>query len=200
MDYSKDFIGLVLCGGRSTRMGQDKGLIRSGNTTWAEKQYQKLSTLNISTYVSVNESQAVAYQKIFAPDQLIADYPFSDINGPLQGILSAHRAFPGKHIICVTCDMPGVNRKFLSEIMEVFVQNYPARHLFIPLVKGRLQPLCGIYTKECLRHFSDQYEAGNFANKSMMNITENYPKILTLMVEDKYSDKFENYNAPEDLK
>ena len=198
--HKSDFIGLVLCGGRSTRMGRDKGLINSGETTWAGQQSHKLRTLGMLTYISVNESQLASYEKIFPSDCLIHDQPFANINGPLRGLLSAHRAFPEKHILCVPCDMPDLSEKFLSELINVFTRNYPAYQLFIPLVNGQIQPLCGIYTQESLSYFTEQYEAGTLAHESMIHIVEEYPGTMVSLFEEADVSEFENYNAPEDLK
>ncbi len=197
MMHSNDFLGLVLCGGRSTRMGKDKGLMLSGKRTWVAQQYHKLHALGMSVAVSVNESQLSAYQKVISYDQLVQDQPFHDLNGPLRGLLSAHLAFPDKHILCIPCDMPGLSQHFLSELMQAFEAKYPVHQLFIPIIGWQMQPLCGIYSKGCLKHLSKQYEAGALANASMYKIVEDYPDTLTLLYED--DGEFENYNAPEDL-
>lgn len=96
--------------------------------------------------------------------------------------------------------MPDVSRKFLSGLVAVFNRNYPINHLFIPLVDWQLQPLCALYAKESLYYFSDQYEEGDFAHKSMIDIIEDYPHTMVMQVEDLDKSEFENYNAPEDLK
>lgn len=198
--HNGDFIGLVLCGGRSTRMGRDKGLIQSGKTTWAGQQSHKLRTLGLPVYISVNKSQVTSYQKIFPSDCLIHDQPFANINGPLRGLLSAHQAFPEKHILCIPCDMPDLSKKFLSELINAFIRNYPVYQLFIPLVNWQIQPLCGIYTKESLRYFTQQYEAGTLAHESMIHIVEDFPDTMAMLFEDAEVNEFENYNSPEDLK
>ena len=198
--HNNDFIGLVLCGGRSTRMGRDKGLIRPEKTTWAAHQYKKLNALGMPTFISVNEMQITSYQKIFPSDQLVHDLPFISINGPLRGLLSAHQAFPEKHILCIPCDMPDLSEKFLSELTDAFFRNYPVYQVFIPLVNWQMQPLCGIYAKESLSYFTEQYEADALAHESMIHIVEEYPGTMVMLFEDADVSEFENYNTPEDLK
>jgi len=38
-------IGVVLCGGQSSRMHADKGLIKVQGVTWAEAAFQKMEAL-----------------------------------------------------------------------------------------------------------------------------------------------------------
>ena len=40
-------IGVVLCGGNSTRMGSDKGLLKEEEETWAELAGRKLKALQL---------------------------------------------------------------------------------------------------------------------------------------------------------
>lgn len=198
MTHPADFMGLVLCGGRSTRMGHDKGLIRSGKMTWAEQQVSKLKILGLPVFISINESQVAAYLEIFQPTQLIVDRPFSNINGPLQGLLSAHHAFPEKHIVCIPCDMPNLSETFLTKLLNIFTRYYPEYQLFIPKAAEQIQPLCGLYAKECLDYFTEQYEAGYLKNKSMIHLVKTHPGVKMILFDDA-EEEFGNYNTPKDL-
>jgi molybdenum cofactor guanylyltransferase len=50
-------LGIVLCGGQSSRMGTDKGLMVNEARTWAQTAVDKLTTLLIPVKISVNEKQ-----------------------------------------------------------------------------------------------------------------------------------------------
>ena len=52
-----NLIGVVLCGGKSSRMGSDKGLLKLNDKTWAELAVKKMEQLRIPVYVSINETQ-----------------------------------------------------------------------------------------------------------------------------------------------
>ncbi len=46
-------IGLILCGGQSSRMGSDKGLLKLEAKTWAQTAIDKMEILHIPVKISV---------------------------------------------------------------------------------------------------------------------------------------------------
>ena len=113
-----NIIGLVLCGGKSSRMGTDKGMIKKEGITWARLAFNKLNSLAIPVVVSVNDSQVLEYEKIFSDNLLITD--LVDIGGPFKGILSADHKFPQCDLFVLACDMVDVNFQLLAELKEVY--------------------------------------------------------------------------------
>ena len=93
--------GLVLAGGKSRRMNQDKGLMQ-----WHGKEQRYhiadlLSTVCEEVFISCRKEQ----QAEISPDyQTLAD-TFLDL-GPYGGILSALRAQPDHAWLVVACDLP----------------------------------------------------------------------------------------------
>jgi molybdenum cofactor guanylyltransferase len=103
---------LILAGGKSTRMGQDKALINYHGVP----QWQFLSTilreLNSEVFISCQEQQAHQFQG----ENLIFD-SFIGL-GPMGAILSAFRENPNVAWLVVACDLPlldGMTLKFLIE-------------------------------------------------------------------------------------
>ena len=50
-------LAIILCGGRSSRMGTDKGLLKLEETTWVQSAAEKMKQLNLPVYISVNQDQ-----------------------------------------------------------------------------------------------------------------------------------------------
>ena len=105
---------LVLAGGKSLRMGTDKGAIKWHNEK--EQRYAMadiLQDLGLKTYISCrDENQAASLN----PDyQYIAD-TFLDL-GPMSGILSAFRKNPNVAYLVVACDLPLLDEATIKELI-----------------------------------------------------------------------------------
>ncbi len=96
-------IAVVLCGGQSSRMGRDKGLIERDGVCWAAWMGRKLSSFGLPVVYSVRAGQEAAYSAVLPEGSLIADA--MDIGGPLNGLLSVHERFPGNDLLVLACDM-----------------------------------------------------------------------------------------------
>jgi molybdopterin-guanine dinucleotide biosynthesis protein A len=94
-------LGVVLCGGQSSRMGSDKGLLMLNDKTWTQKAIDTLSNFHIPIVISVNKNQYHDYSSIFPVDTLIHDDPSLQLHGPLCGLLSVHFKYPEKTWILV---------------------------------------------------------------------------------------------------
>src|SRR6478735_4263066 len=113
-------LGLVVCGGKSTRMGDDKGMLLSGNKTWAQIAKEKIEAINLRLAVSINPAQIEKYQSVFKKDELIVDATELDMASPLHGILSAHLHFPDEDILVLACDMPNMQTLVLEELLKYY--------------------------------------------------------------------------------
>ena len=105
--------GLVLAGGKSSRMGRSKGML---NWHGKEQQYYMadlLGDLCKSVFISVREEQA---DSISAPYRVLGD-SFPGI-GPYGGILSAFKSEPGAAWLTVACDLPLLDKKTLAFLLE----------------------------------------------------------------------------------
>ncbi|MBK8967772.1 MAG: NTP transferase domain-containing protein [Saprospiraceae bacterium] len=91
---------LVLAGGRSTRMGHDKGLIQWHGKPQREYLVDLLEELGVDTYISCRQDQVSGLSGY----KLIVDQ-ISD-QGPLGAIYSAFCEHPDAAWLVVACDMP----------------------------------------------------------------------------------------------
>lgn len=180
-------LGVVMCGGQSQRMGTDKGLIKQGDTTWAELIFSKLKQLNIPVIVSINSSQMASYSSIFNADELVVD--IMDIPGPLNGILSVNLSYPDKDLLILACDMIDMDNLTLTEL--VYTHQTQPDYNYYAFHNGRFfEPLCGIYTARGLNtilHVSS-------TNYSLQNVLAN-PNVKQLEAIDNQSFKNRNTQA-----
>ncbi len=106
-------MGLVLAGGKSTRMGKDKGLLAYHDKPQREYLYQQMRPLCREVYLSIRPEQKETIPERFAT---ITDQ--NQYRGPLNGLLSAHHAFPDAAWLVVACDLPLVDQGVLEYLLE----------------------------------------------------------------------------------
>lgn len=141
-------MGVVLCGGASSRMGCDKGLMLRHGETWAGRIYNLLSPYAGRTVLSVKDTQMNEYDHRLKNMELIPDRV--QIKGPLAGILSVHEVHPQKNLFVLACDLQDISHEILERLL-VFFQKNPGYDFYVFENSGQLEPLCGIYTSRALR-------------------------------------------------
>jgi len=113
MTSTAKIYGLVLSGGKSTRMGADKGLIAYHGIPQREYLYRLLEKVCDKTYLSIRAEQG---EEIPSEIRVIAD---EDIfKGPFNGILSAHKKHPEVAWLVLACDMPLISEASLKELID----------------------------------------------------------------------------------
>lgn len=190
-------IGIVLCGGKSTRMGQDKGRINSYGINWAQASINTLSVLKIPVYISVNKTQLEDYSKIYGKNNLIPDKEELQLFGPISGIISAHLQFPIQDIFVLACDMQLMKRTAITALYQAYQTNLN-QDAFIYRLEDNREPLCGIYSYKALSKISTLYADGIFKKYSMNYILDQL-NVCELSIKEEEKKYFKNFNAPTDL-
>ncbi len=164
-------LGVVLCGGQSTRMGSDKGLINTATNTWAQNTANLFLPLALPVVISVNDIQQDAYAKALPDAKLILDDPAFSVRGPLLGVLSVHGQYPKEDLFVLACDMPLMETFLLKELLHAYLQN-TGSDAFVFSTKAEPEPLCGIYTSSALAGFLQLYREGRLLKHSMKYLLE----------------------------
>ncbi|MEZ4894877.1 MAG: NTP transferase domain-containing protein [Saprospiraceae bacterium] len=105
--------GLVLAGGQSQRMGQDKGLIEWHGVPQREHLASLLGPLCESVFISCREDQLAGIPEGL---QALPD-TFSGL-GPFGAILSAFRAHPDCAWLVAACDLPLLDKSVLEHLIQ----------------------------------------------------------------------------------
>lgn len=193
---NKDLTGLVLCGGYSSRMGSDKGLLLHTDEYWVQKAIDKLESLGLPVWVSVREEQKTIYGSIISSNKLLADAV--SVQGPLAGLLTAHQCFPERDWLVLACDMIDMTQSVLKQLTDAY-PNSEKYDCFVFEQEGKWEPLCAIYTKKVLKKFLILAKQGQLSSQSMKYLIEkSHPNFLSI-TSDSYP-AFRNYNQPDDLR
>jgi molybdenum cofactor guanylyltransferase len=190
-------LGVVLCGGKSSRMNDDKGLLLVVNKSWAKAAQEKFLLMNLPTVLSVNEAQVEKYRLLFLKEQLIVDDAELALAGPLLGVLSVHIRFPNEDLTVLACDLPNMQQTVLEKLQEEHLKNNDSE-AFVFKFAEQVEPLCGIYTSRGLAKILALYQTKNLAKHSMMYVLEQL-NATYLIPKENWKPYFKNFNSPADF-
>lgn len=155
MTTSAKLYGLVLAGGKSTRMGEDKGLIPYHGIPQRDYLYQLLNKICDATYMSVraNQLEEITFDKNTIVDK-------DEFRGPYNGLLSAHRQFPDVAWLVLACDLPLMDEEALIELISQRDDSKMAT-AFADRENPLPEPLCAIWEPDALQKSISYLEGGN---------------------------------------
>lgn len=193
--------GVVLCGGRSRRMGRDKALLELGGRTLLERAVEALDA--VCAEVLLAPGSESRYATLGRREVLDA----ADGVGPLAGLVSALEAARTEWLIALACDMPGVDARVLEELAN-FAQDGGWDVTMLGSEAG-VEPLCAVYRSSCARaaraalttgrskltSFHDEHLPTEAALRVAVRRSEHFPEALRGPA----ADSARNLNTPEDL-
>jgi molybdopterin-guanine dinucleotide biosynthesis protein A len=112
MRTNNKLFGLVVCGGKSNRMGEDKGLQQYYNEPQRYHVYEMLEELCDEVFISCNKEQL---NQVNGKYKSIVDLPAYAGKGPVTGLLSAFEQYPGTDFLAIGCDYPFLKTEHLTE-------------------------------------------------------------------------------------
>lgn len=118
-------LGLILAGGKSSRMGQDKALLQINNQTLLARMFKLLGSTDIDEIaISRNVSTEVLVEELkLSTNMLKMPLHTSDIipeKGPLSGIHAAMHTFPDYHVLVIPVDLVMINIESINFLIEQF--------------------------------------------------------------------------------
>lgn len=150
-DLSKPLCGLVLAGGRSSRMGTDKAaLVHPDGRTLARRCYDLLAEAGCETVVlSLRHDQEIPSGFSDVPHLAIVRDPEGGSEGPLAGILAAMRLRPDADWLVLACDLPRLDVATLTHLVSSKRPDEPFLS-YRSEFDGLPEPLCALYAAEAL--------------------------------------------------
>ena len=113
LKYRPVLKGLVLAGGKSVRMGKDKGALDYHGKAQREYEADLISPLCEEVYMSYHQNQEVDGDSKY---EIIRD-TFTGL-GPYGAILSAFREFPNQAWLTIACDLPLLSKESLELLVQ----------------------------------------------------------------------------------
>jgi molybdenum cofactor guanylyltransferase len=177
---------VILAGGKSSRMGEDKSLIRIGGVPMLEMLARQLTPLVNEVLISSNDSVSHGFLGLpLVPDE-------SPGCGPIMGILSCLSAARYEKVFFTPCDIPGLPAGFITGLLA---RAETADVVMALDAKGRYEPLLAVYSRRLVPLLRDLVSAGQ---RRIVSILEQ-PGVKADFVSLAGQSWYRNLNSPEDL-
>jgi molybdopterin-guanine dinucleotide biosynthesis protein A len=136
---------ILFAGGKSSRMGQDKSLLPFGSySTLAQFQYDRLSKLFSSTYISAKSREKFDFDPNVIEDHTESGY------APTAGFVAAFEAISCERIFVLSVDTPFVTQEVIQRLIDADEPSYDA---VISKTSSGTHPMAGIYHRSLLSEF-----------------------------------------------
>lgn len=181
--------GVILAGGKSSRMGSNKALLPYRGGRFIEAIHRQLSGLFDEVLVVTNTPE----QYTFLGCRMVSDI-YQDM-GALAGLHAGLVNSRTPHMFAVACDMPYLN----DSLIRALVARRHRADVIIPESDDGLEPLHAVYCRSCLPAMETALQAGK------RRLVSFFPEIRTMIVPgatvrfvDPDLDSFRNINTPAD--
>ncbi len=173
---------VIIAGGKSSRMKEDKALLRFGGyTTLTAYQYNRLKPHFLQLYISAKEHKFDLDAKV-----IIDRYAASS---PLVALLSIFETLDDASIFVLSVDAPFVSVEVVQRLME---ESSEKDEIIIAKSPGGEQPLCGIYRRSILPLLREQFAKKEHKLKAL------FAKASTKRVYFESDEPFANLNYPDE--
>lgn len=180
------YTAIILAGGKSSRMGEDKGLVLLNGKPMVEHLMELFRSLSIDVIIISNNP---VYERFNVP-------VFEDVikeKGPLAGIYTGLLNVETEKNIIVSCDVPCLS----SYLIEMLLSSSVDHLISVLSYQHKIHPLIGVYSKsltvDLLKEIQDNnLRVADFVKKNQSNIVE--------LDEQKFEKEVYNINTKEELK
>lgn len=179
--------GLVLAGGRSSRMQADKAALDYGRKPQLARAFELLAPRVQKAWVSVRADQR--------DEPLRARYPQivdgAAGRGPIAGIIAAQTLHPDAAWLVLACDLPLLDGATLDRLLAGRDPRRVAT-AFGSATDGLPEPLCAIYEPASREEILRQVAAGQFCPRKFLATHD------VALLEAPHPHALDNANTPQD--
>ena len=145
-ESKNDTTGVLLAGGKSLRMGQDKARIEVNGTPLLSRSLKLLCRYFPSVLIAGDRPDLATADIPAIPDI----YPGSALGGLYTGLQAARTDW----VFVAPCDMPYPDPK----ILELLLKHRPGADAVVPRTPQGYEPVFALYHKNCLPHMEEMLQ------------------------------------------
>ncbi len=184
--------GVILTGGKSSRMGQDKALMSVGGVPLFRRILEVFETMFDEILVVTNKAgrhAGLGYREV---TDIVPDC------GPLGGIYTGLSYAKSERIFVASCDLPFIK----ASTVKVVISEPVSYDIVVPDDGGRLHPLHAVYSRKCTHYIRKWLDNGFYNVTKFINEVEDLSVRKVQMSEMTAGDpdlmSFFNMNTQED--
>ncbi len=184
------FSAVLLAGGKSTRMGQDKAAMLFRDVPLWKNQLDLLGALHpVEILVSAQADPAWRPSDVeFVPDK-------KPSRGPLSGITAALSRMTTDHLLVLGIDMPFMTEAYLRSQCE---RIEPGRGV-VPVIEDRAEPLAAVYPRTAQGDFAEALSGNDFSLQPLIRKLIATNKLQSVPISEEEKRFFRNLNEPKDI-
>lgn len=156
--------GLVVCGGRSSRMGTDKSLLNYHGKPQRYFLYEMLQPLCERVFISCNREQVADIPASF---EALIDEPEYEGIGPMAALLTAFKNYPDNNFLMVGCDYPFINTTALKVLSKAKLQSIFAA-AYYNKEAGLYEPLLSLYQHNIKNKLEHNFKLKNYSLQQVL--------------------------------
>jgi len=143
--------GIVLAGGKSRRLGRDKALLPLDGSTLIERIIGTISQATDPILVISNPPEKLSWLTVPVVSDRVPK------RSALAGIYTGLSVSDTHHSLFVACDLPFVS----VDLLRLLIDLSDGYDVVIPQSEGGYEPLCAVYSRNCLDPIRSQLEQDN---------------------------------------
>ncbi len=151
------YTGIILAGGKSSRMKTDKAVMTLGNKTLTEHIFLLLKSFCNQILISTNNPE----NKI--PGCTSVEDEIENI-GPIGGIYTCLKKSKNEKNIIISCDTPFVS----ADLIKLLINNYEKDLILITEYQEKTYPFPGIYPRKIIETIEEQIKINNYKIKMLI--------------------------------
>jgi len=183
-DHPKKYSGILLAGGKSSRMGDDKAFMKYKDRFLYEYSFSILKSFSQDILISSSNT------RFNNQDYRCVEDEMPDL-GPISGIFSCLKRIKYPSAIVLPCDLPFISVK----TVETLLNNSQGYDITVALNHQNFpEPLIGIYSSAIISRLEKMINSGNYKLQNLLKDSKtHFVKIPQISPE-----TFLNINNPED--
>jgi len=156
--------GLVVSGGKSTRMGRDKSMLVYYKKPQRYHAHELLATVCDRVFISCNREQLPGINKNYTA---LPDQPAYRQSGPMAALLTAFTQHPGSDLLILGCDYPFVGTNDVRNFYYSIKPDTTAA-AFYDYEQHSYEPLLAWYSSKTAPLLMNMYKTRNYSLQNFL--------------------------------